>query len=419
MPPAPTKPSVSWPESVPKLLPVSGRIRHYAWGGSRFIPELLGLDLPAGKPCAEYWLGAHPSAPAAVRIDGREFALDGLINRHRRLLLGALAKRGGRQLPFLFKILDVQLPLSIQVHPSAEQARIGFARENRAGIPIDAPQRSFRDANAKPEFLFALSEFWLLYGLLSRAETGLTLAAVRGLEPACESLARGGRQALLEWILTLQGDALADASEAVLAHADRSAERGSNDRTQPWVWLSEWSRRHLEPSPLRHDRGVLFVPIMQRVRLAAGQGIAIEAGEAHAYLHGAGIEVMTSSDNVIRAGLTTKHTDPELLAEHLVVADKGPRVVTPRAVDGLTHYGPGRDEFDLTMVHLGEDERRVLPAGQGPALLFAVDGEVELNGEPGLGRGQAVLVCPGVAPVLSARRPSVLAWTRCGIDAGD
>ena len=35
----------------------------------------------------------------------------------------------------------------------------------------------------------------------------------------------------------------------------------------------------------------------------------IPAGELHAYLEGAGIELMANSDNVLRGGLTAKNVD--------------------------------------------------------------------------------------------------------------
>ncbi|WP_298411817.1 mannose-6-phosphate isomerase, class I, partial [Hydrotalea sp.] len=143
---------------------LKGKIQHYAWGGYHYIPELLGVGNTDGRPFAEYWLGAHPSAPSDIIMDdGSTISLLQFIqnNPERVLTPGIQAKFG--ELSFLLKILDVREMLSIQVHPTRENARIGFDAEEQAGIPIHAPYRNYKDKNHKPEVMVALSEtFWLL-----------------------------------------------------------------------------------------------------------------------------------------------------------------------------------------------------------------------------------------------------------------
>ena len=154
--------------SAPRPLPLRGMAQHYAWGGTRFIPELLGLADNQSQPWAELWLGAHPRAPAAVRLEqapGGWLALDRLIRAAPQAVLGrAAARRFGGELPFLLKVLDARDILSIQVHPARAQAREGFARENGAGLPPDSPERSYPDPNPKLEVQAALRRVWMLHG---------------------------------------------------------------------------------------------------------------------------------------------------------------------------------------------------------------------------------------------------------------
>src|SRR5690348_14834060 len=150
-----------------RLFKLQGKVQHYAWGGYEFIPQLLGVENKARQPYAEYWLGAHDKAASEVLLpDHSVIPLPEFIAVSPEKYLGpAVAKRFGR-LPFLFKVLDVHDMLSIQVHPTKSEAEKGFARENAAGIPLDASNRNYKDDNHKPEVMVALSEFWLLHGFL-------------------------------------------------------------------------------------------------------------------------------------------------------------------------------------------------------------------------------------------------------------
>ena len=112
-----------------------GTIQPYAWGGHDYIPQLLRRE-PSNLPAAELWFGDHPQAPSQI----------------------------GDRLPYLLKILDVRLPLSIQVHPDKAQAEAGYAREEAAGINRGAANRNYPDDNHKPESMIALGDFWLLHG---------------------------------------------------------------------------------------------------------------------------------------------------------------------------------------------------------------------------------------------------------------
>ena len=150
-----------------KIFKLKGKIQHYAWGGQEFIPAWLGIDNPEKKPFAEYWMGAHPSASSTILISGKEESLCELIKKEPQKFLGNKVKDEFGELPYLFKILDVKEMLSIQVHPTKEEAVKGFEEEEKKGIKINAPNRNYKDKNHKPEVMVALSEFWLLHGFLN------------------------------------------------------------------------------------------------------------------------------------------------------------------------------------------------------------------------------------------------------------
>ncbi len=138
--------------------------QNYAWGSETAIPELLGIPSENGKPVAELWMGAHPKAPSKVVLNGKRVSLANLIQKEPEKILGPAALKFANQLPYLFKVLAAEHPLSIQAHPNRETAIAGFEKENRNQIPLNAPERNYRDANHKPECICALTQFWGLKG---------------------------------------------------------------------------------------------------------------------------------------------------------------------------------------------------------------------------------------------------------------
>jgi mannose-6-phosphate isomerase len=183
------------------LYEIENVLRDYAWGSTTAIAALLGRA-ESGRPEAELWIGAHPDSPSVARVpeDGSATALDALISRDPEHFLGAESvARFGPRLPFLAKILAAAQPLSLQVHPSLDQARAGFARENAEGLAAHAPNRNYRDDNHKPEMIFALTPFEALCGFRPAAQTREILQhvaaafdAVEGAAPALIRCPAGG-----------------------------------------------------------------------------------------------------------------------------------------------------------------------------------------------------------------------------------
>ncbi len=367
-------------------------VQRYAWGSRDAIPGILGRPPVPGTeaPWAEMWMGAHPSAPSRAELaGGGEIGLDELAALHPAEVLGGrVAAAFGGRLPFLFKIIAAARPLSLQSHPDPAAARAGFERENRLGVPLTARERSYRDASHKPELLVALGRFEALVGFRSGREIRDRLAAAGAamLEPEAAGLERsGGRVRFLAALLRLEPGAQRELLDQVAAGI-----AGDDSREAAWV------RRLMTDYP--GDPAALAPLFLHLVELAADEGLYLGAGVLHAYLGGVGLEIMASSDNVLRGGLTDKHIDVDELSA--VVADEpgAPPVLHPSRADSLLSYRTPAPEFRLGFLDLAPGgHERVRGDQDGPEVLLSLADRCRvIDGETGaalvLDRGSAVLV---------------------------
>ena len=285
-------------------------IQTYAWGSRKGISELLGTQVPSSEPQAELWMGAHPKAPSQVFYGNKWRALLELVNEFPNEILGErVAKKYNNRLPFLFKVLAAEQPLSIQAHPNISQAKEGFLRENKQGIAMDAFNRNYKDDNHKPEIICALSPFWALNGfrpvkeiieLLTKINSPHLLPSKKLLETNPNYL---GLKQALEKILTMDKENITSAVIDTLEYVQKEKDN---------VPLFKWLISINESFP--KDVGVLCTLLLNLVKLEPGQAMFLPARQLHAYLSGVGVELMANSDNVLRGGLTSKHMDiPELL----------------------------------------------------------------------------------------------------------
>jgi mannose-6-phosphate isomerase len=347
--------------------PMENAIQPYAWGSRTALADLRG-EPASERPEAELWMGAHPIAPS--RVNGE--SLLARIEREPEKTLGRpVLEAFGPRLPFLFKVLAAERPLSLQAHPTAEQARAGFAREEAAGIPRHAPNRNYKDASHKPELVCALTPFDALCGFRPVEESRAIFEAIGGpaLAPFRAILGRGALREAFAWLVEL-----AEPS-AVIAETLEGCSRVAG-----FEGSRSWAARLAELHP--HDVGVVSSLLLHHVRLEPGEALHLPAGNLHAYLHGVGIEIMASSDNVLRGGLTEKHVDvPELLS-----------VLDFRA----------RPLEVLRPVREGVEEVWPTPAREFRLSRVAVDGAVELAT-----RGPEILLCTAGALAQIPRGGSV------------
>lgn len=359
-----------------------GAIRTYAWGSRTAIAEFTGRPTPTPHPEAELWLGAHPADPAYLETGGGAESLLEVVAADPTGQLGAASvAEFGDQLPFLLKVLAADEPLSLQAHPSAQQAADGFAREEAAGVPLNSPVRNYRDRNHKPELVVALDRFEALAGFRDPGDTVDLFRAldVEALTPyvnllAGQSDADGLRALFTTWI-TLPQPSLDVLVPAVLDGAVRYLSSDDVRFVGEARTLLELGERY--PA----DAGVLASLLLNRLTLEPGEGIYLPAGNLHAYLRGLAVEIMANSDNVLRGGLTPKHVDvPELLR----VLDFSPaseaHLHVETVTDGAqTRYRTPAREFALSRFDLAADEPTQVGI-KGPRILLCTQGDVTLDG---------------------------------------
>jgi mannose-6-phosphate isomerase len=377
------------------LVPLTNSIRPYAWGSTDFIPALLGVP-QTGEPAAELWLGAHPAAPS--QVSGTDQSLADLVAADPLAALGAATvDRFGQRLPFLLKVLAAASPLSIQAHPTIEQARAGFQEENDRGIPLDAPNRNYVDPNHKPELICALTDFEALCGFRQVHDSASLFAAIIAaggtgfLGYPQRLVSEGGLREVVTALLTMPASHQRDLQASVLPACAAVAAAGS-----AWAAECAWAGHLAEAYP--GDGGVVLALLMNLVRLQPGQALFLGAGRIHAYLRGAGVEIMASSDNVLRCGLTPKHVDvPELLR----VLDFTPENGTPvrPVVHGRSwRYPVPVPDFVLSRFEIEPGEPLEV-ASSGPQIVLCTEGAVEIGAESGpqlaLKRGESAFVSAG------------------------
>ncbi|MEV6287822.1 mannose-6-phosphate isomerase, class I [Kribbella sp. NPDC051770] len=349
---------------------LSNTVRDYAWGSPTAIPALLGVE-PDGKPQAELWMGAHESAPSVLASG--ESLYDLVSSAPAEVLGDETAERFDGRFPFLAKILAAAQPLSIQAHPSPEQAVDGYRRDEEAGIPRDAADRNYKDSWPKPEILIAVEPFDALVGFRPLDRTVALLDALGA--PALEELTAALRDGKLREAFTDFMGSDRDSIRPLVAALAEACERYTG---QEFALEVETLARLAVDFP--DDPGVLAALLLNRVRLERFESVYLPAGNVHAYLRGTGFEVMANSDNVLRGGLTSKHIDvPELVSvvDFEPLAD--PVLHGVAVAPGVTAYETGSPYFAVRRVDL-TGGAVVVPA-EGARIVAVVDGDVTVGAE--------------------------------------
>ncbi len=331
-------------------------IQPYAWGSYTAIAKLRGETTAAASPQAELWMGAHPLAPSRLASSGE--LLSHLVTAAPEASLGAaVVARYGAKLPFLLKVLAAETPLSLQAHPSPEQAIEGFNADEAAGIPLDSPLRNYKDKSHKPELLCALTEFWALCGFRALPDTLALLGELElpELAPLKALLAHGSpRIALKTAFSSLMLSSSGERRDLAVRVTEACRQHQLSSR---FARELSWAAKLGELYP--GDVGVVSALLLNLVRLEPGQAVYLPAGNLHAYLGGMGVEIMASSDNVLRGGLTPKHVN---VTELLRVLDFRPltvELVEPTAVGPEQCYRTPAREFELSYFDVAGSELHV------------------------------------------------------------
>lgn len=359
-----------------------GPVKPYAWGSVTALAELLGRA-PSGRLEAELWMGSHPAGPAQLlsEVGGAKDLRMLLEGEAGPALLGAQV-RGSTGLPFLLKVLAIGQPLSLQAHPNLAQARAGFAREEESGLSLESPERNYRDPNHKPELLLALSPVEAVCGFrepefMLRSLVELDLASPSSpLRHSVEQLSRlppaQGIEQLFRALFAQSRDQVDRSVELVLARATGS---GSDAGEATCSARKKWFRKlHAQHGA---DPGLLAFLLLELVTLAPGEALYVGPQKLHAYLSGTGVEIMASSDTVLRGGLTGKHVDVPELCAVLDFRPCAPQLVAPdlRELPFATlREWSGAEEFRLQRYELRGAEV-LLPA---PSMVLVIEGEIEL-----------------------------------------
>ncbi|NCH56423.1 mannose-6-phosphate isomerase [Cronobacter muytjensii] len=369
-------------------------VQNYAWGSKTALTELYGVENPDGLPMAELWMGAHPKSSSQVQdAQGNMRALRDVIDADKTALLGEQVAARFGELPFLFKVLCADQPLSIQVHPNKQASEEGFARENAAGIPLDAAERNYKDPNHKPELVFALTPFLAMNAFREFSEIASLLQPVAGAHTAiAHFLAAPDADRLRELfagLLNMQGEEKSRALAVLKATVE-------SQQGEPWDTIRFIAQFYPD------DSGLFSPLLLNVVKLNPGEAMFLFAETPHAYLQGVALEVMANSDNVLRAGLTPKYIDiPELVANVKFVAKPAAQLLTQPEQHGATLNFPiPVEDFAFSLHDLGTQPERLAQASA--AILFCVEGEAVLSKDD-----QRLTLKPGESAFVAANESPV------------
>jgi mannose-6-phosphate isomerase len=373
-------------------------IQHYAWGSLTDIAHLQGREIPTSQPEAELWMGAHPRGSSIVERDGRRRELLEVIVANPELELGPNYTHFGKRLPFLLKILAARQPLSIQVHPNSEQASAGFAAEQASGVPLGDPKRNYVDSYHKPEVLYAISEFEVLAGFRS----------VEDILPVFMVLVENGAPVLQEYVARLaQPDGLRATVTSLLTLPDprpvveQFLAACRNSIAAGLSYVEEYSRSLWIAESFPGDIGVVVALLLNHLTVQPGQAIFSPAGVLHAYLRGLGIEIMASSDNVLRGGLTKKHIDVSELLKITHWSASPAQLLSPVSIaPGVLRWETPVPDFALTRITLESNEYQAEVTG--PRIVFCLNGTItaqDAQASVQLSQGTSAYACAAAGPI--------------------
>ena len=334
------------------------KIKHYKWGSDYLIPRFLGIENDTGEPYAEMWMGTHKSAPSRVKTSDE---------------LKELTDISG-ELPFLFKLIAIEKPLSIQAHPDRKQAFLGFRKEEESMLSVNDPARNYKDLNHKMEIICAIEPITLMAGfmepckILKSFEELVSLCPLLNeiITPLISVLKNGSISGFFNILFNISGTEM-ESLCSFIREKDENI-KGSFILNEQWKLIKKFS--DLYPN----DPAILSPLFINLINLKPGQAVYIPSGVLHAYISGFGVEVMTSSDNVLRGGLTAKHIDTGELMNILQFIPFYPDIITPSSAQKCFFYNTPCKEFLFAYMRGSQ-----VFEGSGPAICLVTEGELEIN----------------------------------------
>ena len=368
--------------SKDRVIPITGKVQHYAWGGFYYLPKLLNMPVKKGETYAEFWLGTHERGSAEFKNGSEKpVSLKEYIEAFPEQTLGEQAAKKFGRLPFLLKVLDVKDMLSIQVHPSKENAQIEFDAENNQGIDLSAPERNFKDNNHKPELMLALSEFWLLHGFKNPKALQNILREVPELHFLVPVFGGDNYRKLYQHVMELPQIQVDRHLKTLVDRNLIHYNAGKLGKSKEDFWAARAAITYSHEGHI--DRGIFSIYLFNLVHLQPGQAVFQDAGLPHAYLEGQNVEIMSNSDNVLRGGLTPKHVDVKELMKHVKFEPTVPVIITGKTVEPerIVYQTPAPD-FELSRIHIEKGKSaRLISRSIEIFLLFS--GTARISGSEG------------------------------------
>lgn len=392
-----------------KILLLKGQVQNYAWGGFDYIAEWLGVQNTEHKPFAEYWMGAHPSASSVVVTRNGDLSLYQLITEYPQEFLSKHARQHFNELPYLFKILDVKDMLSIQVHPTKQEAAKGYEKEEAAGVTLGSAQRNYKDKNHKPEVMVALSEFWLLHGFLTEEKMLAVLQSVPEFAGMDAIYKNGGNKELYKYVMNLMQQEVNEKLQGLVRRELDSKKAGEVTKEMPGWWVAKLYENGEEIDDI--DRGVFSIYFFNIVKANEGEAVFQGAGIPHAYLEGQNVELMANSDNVLRGGLTPKHIDVPELLKHTSFEEVVPNIMDGNAVSEAERVFPCPvADFGISKIELASGKTF---KGEASSLEIwvIIKGTINVTGASNnldAHKGQAVAILPGEIFTVTASEEALI-----------
>lgn len=391
-----------------KIFRLKGVVQHYAWGGNEFIPSLLRESNKEGTPYAEYWMGAHDNAPAEVLMEnGHKEKLNRLISNEPQSLIGETVFKEFGRLPYLLKILDVKDMLSIQVHPDKRSAEEAFEEENKKGIELNASNRNYKDANHKPELMFALSDFWLLHGFKPKDKLLQTLRSTPELHSLIEIFEKEGYESLYRNTMEMAQPEVNRILQPLLDRIIPLYQQSALTKDRGDFWAARAALTYNAPGKI--DRGIFSVYFFNLVHCNPGEAVFQDAGVPHAYLEGQNVEIMANSDNVLRGGLTPKHVDVPELMKHIKFNGIIPNIITGKKRNGIEEvYETPAPDFELSRFLLENGQTATFTTSSSD-ILFVEKGPLTIadeNNSMSLSSGEAAIVFSNAHVRLTSEGPT-------------